>query len=232
MSKPTVLLVILLIVIGVPIAVVTGVTHGAGGLLVGVPVLAAFLLVAWRNWGREGAWWLPLAFIVILPAVTVPAQSYLLERITSGFAYNASAYHQFGTVADAGQCAPVYDGGFDMEWSCPRIPATLTLAPGLLIFATFAWMAAGDSGTRGAAVIAGVLGVLRFGVPLAIYMSRSDVQIIGSYQFFEQGYVNNGASVLSLMLWALTLFALLAMVGAHRLSPGEDAGSSAAAASG
>lgn len=187
------------------VAVAVGAVNGLAGLPFGAAALLLLAYVAVRAKRRGVTWPVPFLVVVMLPAITVPLQGILLGVLTDGWAYNAALYHVFGVDTPAGACRAVYDSGWDKEWACPRLESSLTLLPGLLNLSAFGWMGSRDRTTRTSAAAAGSLGLVRLLAPAAIYLSSSEVHLMGSYQIYKGGTVANISPFVSLGLWGLTL---------------------------
>jgi hypothetical protein len=198
--------------------IVVGFFGGVWGLVPGVPAVVLFaalaLLTVRRGIGR--GWFLPFAWILIVPAVTVPLHIGLLGVITDG-------YHYEGIFAsgDAGACTQVNQLKYDKLWHCPLEAAAPTLLPGLLNLAPLLFLFSSARRARYAGLVAGSLGAVRLIVPALIYAADApDVEIIGSYQWPPA--MGSLASVYaSVALWMVSLAA--AVVIAPRFRPAAEA---------
>jgi hypothetical protein len=139
--------------------------------------LLTFAILAFRIKGEDRSV-LPFAWILLVPAITVPLHVYLLGNITNGYTHRGWAIQQ-----RAGECTEMPSGQYEVEWACPLDASLMTLSPGLLNLVPFLWALSGRRRVRQAAIVAGSLGLLRFVVPVGIYIADApDVTIIGGYQ--------------------------------------------------
>jgi hypothetical protein len=135
-------------------------------LLVGIAVLSVFAVtglgvsLAARAAPAEiqdRLWPLPLLWIIVVPLVTVPWSSALVE----GLQGEGSCYWKGGNVV------------------CPVRVAVLTLAPGLLNLVPLVWLASPHPRVRRAALLATVLGASRLLVPIVVYVLSSWEGLVG-----------------------------------------------------
>ena len=198
--------------------IVVGFFGGVWGLVPGVPAVvlfAALALLTVRR-GIDRGWFLPFAWILIVPAVTVPLHIGLLGVITDGYQYGGAF-----ASGDAGVCSQVRQSRYDKLWECPVEAAVPTLLPGLLNLAPLLFLFSSTRGVRYAALVAGSLGAARFLVPAVIYVADApNVEIIGSFQWPPA--MGSVASVYaSVALWMVSLAA--AIVIAPRFRPAAEA---------
>lgn len=195
-----------------------GFLGGVWGLIPGLPAILLFALLAMLTLrrGAEAGWFLPFAWILVVPAVTVPSHIGLLGVITDGYDYE-------GVFASgpAGECTQVNQREYDKLWHCPLGASTATLAPGLLNLAAFVGLLHPSRRLRRAALAAGAFGAARLLVPAIIYAADAPgVEIIGSWQWPPaMGSLASGYA--SVALWSASLAAAFAFPWLVKAGQGE-----------
>jgi hypothetical protein len=140
-----------------------------------------------RGWSWLNDWRLPFLWITLTPIVTVPLSAIL---------YSALAGRQ--TPAEIGVPDPARTDGCD-GWFCATYeysevgPTVLAFAlPGLLNLVSFLWVSSTRPRVRAAGIVAGLLGVLRFSIPVIVLTAAFDrVTDAGGTTYFQfSGWIN------------------------------------------
>jgi hypothetical protein len=168
----------------------------AVGLISGIAAVLLRLLGGWRGaWDSRWSW--PFVWITLIPVLTVP-----------------STWIALGGVIDSGACELVEPSGgsrLGNLWGCPNEWVIAAHLFGSLNLVAFAWLLVPLA--RWAGAIAGGIGALRFGLPIAYYSTQQTV-LVGD---FFVGVHDYPLWPLQLVLWAAPA-ALLLLVGAAGLT--------------
>lgn len=162
-----------------------------------------------RHWFNGWSW--PFLWILLIPVVTVPGQAILLQSVVQ-----SEALH-----ADQSNCVVLrrdYEYGMYHDFGCPVGDVLPTLLPGLLNLAPLFWLLSARHQVRMAALVAGILGAIRLGVPAVLYIiSHPQVSISSTFPL-PWMFGGGDAALLSVVLWfaslgAVMAFSLLKQVG-------------------
>ena len=172
------------------------------------------------RFGRLDKWWSPFVWIMLTPIVTLP-----LSVLLSPSAHGGSELSLPDEPPDAiagfcpegddpfGSCIPNFLSPF-YEYYEVTPTVTAFALPGLLNLAAFGWAASGKRRVRAAGTVAGLLGLLRLSIPVAVLMSLN--KLTGddgrSYLQFEATLfadLHLGVWSLGFMAWAGSSMALV-----------------------
>ncbi|OGO49921.1 MAG: hypothetical protein A2148_07755 [Chloroflexi bacterium RBG_16_68_14] len=179
----------LLLLLLAAFGVTYGYFFGMPGLIGGLPAVALFGVLTFAAARRRGPEWalLPIAWAVLVPALTVPLQIAYLDRVADG------------------TCTEVPSANIDIVWTCSTVDVLPTLLPGLLNVVPLLWLVSSRGDVRCAALAAAVFGAVRLLVPALFWLAEGDdVTLIGSYQF-PPATPYNASLVVGPFLWFLTL---------------------------
>jgi hypothetical protein len=115
-------------------------------------------------------WWMPFLWIILTPLVTVPLSEALFDSLAG---YQAPGEAGLPAINDP-DCLDF--ACVDYEYFELGIPTLIAFAlPGLLNLVAFAWLVSTSRRVRTAAVVAGVLGVVRLMIPVIVLLSFDTV---------------------------------------------------------
>ncbi len=108
-------------------------------------------------------WWMPFLWIILTPIVTVPVSAVLFDTLAG-----------YQTPAEIGLPDPAGTDGCD-GWFCPtyqysEVAPTIVafVLPGLLNLVSFLWVSSTRPRVRAAGIVAGLLGIVRFSIPVIV----------------------------------------------------------------
>ena len=172
------------------------------------------------RFGRLDKWWSPFVWIMLTPIVTLPLSVLLSPSAHYGPELGLpdeppDAIAGFCPEGDDpfGSCIPNFFAPYYEYYEVTPIVMAFAL-PGLLNLAPFAWAASGKRRVRAAGIVAGLLGLLRLSIPVAVLMSLN--KLTGddgrSYLQFEATLfadLHLGVWSLGFMAWAGSSMALV-----------------------
>ena len=129
------------------------------------------------RFGRLDKWWSPFVWIMLTPIVTLPLSVLLSPSAHDGPELGLpdeppDAIAGFCPEGDDpfGSCIPNFLSPFYEYYEVT--PTVMAFAlPGLLNLVPFGWAASGKRRVRAAGIVAGLLGLLRLSIPVAVLMS-------------------------------------------------------------
>lgn len=155
--------------------------------------LCAMMLLWWPLRARTALVVVPFLWILLIPIATVWMQAVLL-----------------GPIVGRAHCE-LHGAGMEYSevWHCPSEDVWPTLLPGLLNLVPLAWLILPDRRARFAGLVAGLLGFLRFGAPLVLYLwvpmnGAASGRVVMTDKWFWTT-AQNPTVLVSWVLWALTL---------------------------
>ena len=164
------------------------------------------------RFGRLNKWWIPFVWIMLTPIVTLPLSVLLSPSAHYGPELGLpdeppDTIAGFCPEGDDpfGSCIPNFLAPYYEYYEVTPIVMAFAL-PGLLNLAPFAWATSGKRRVRAAGIVAGLLGLLRLSIPVAVLMSlnRLTSDDGGSYLQFEAtlfSALHFGVWTLGFMAW-------------------------------
>ncbi|MEE9269716.1 MAG: hypothetical protein V3V49_05580 [Candidatus Krumholzibacteria bacterium] len=133
-------------------------------------------------------WWMPFLWIILTPIVTVPVSAVLFDTLAG---YQTPAEIGLPDPAGTDGCdRGGWFGGFCPTYEHSEVAPTIFafVLPGLLNLVSFLWVSSTRPRVRAAGIVAGLLGIVRFSIPVIVLMLSFDrVTAPGGTTYFDFG---------------------------------------------
>ncbi len=131
-------------------------------------------------------WWMPFLWIILTPIVTVPVSAVLFDTLAG-----PQTPAEVGLPDPAAGCdRDSWFGGFCSTYPYSEVAPTIFafVLPGLLNLVPFLWVSSTRPRVRAAGIVAGLLGIVRFSIPVIVLMLSFDrVTAPGGTTYFDFG---------------------------------------------